>query len=157
MKLAEALILRADAQKRIRQLQERLNRSAKVQEGEQPPENPQELLAELERVIVEFTALVKRINRTNAQTAFDEGQTLTDALADRDGLMHERSVLASVIEAATGVNQYGRYGMVLTGDVKMLRAVNVAEIQKRMDALARQYRELDTRIQALNWQVDVME
>lgn len=44
MKLAEVLILRADCQKRIDQLRQRLLRSAKVQEGEQPPENPQQLL-----------------------------------------------------------------------------------------------------------------
>jgi hypothetical protein len=157
MKLAEALILRADAQKRIQQLRERLNRSARVQEGEAPPENPQELLAELQQVVIEFTDLVKRINRTNAQTVFDEAQTVTDILAERDGLMQERSALASVIEAATGVNQYTRYGMLMSGDVKILRAVNVAEIQQRMDALSRQYRELDTRIQALNWQVEVIE
>jgi len=42
MKLAEALILRADSQKRIEQLRQRLVRSAKVQEGETPPEQPQE-------------------------------------------------------------------------------------------------------------------
>ena len=47
MKLAEALVLRADVQKRIRQMQSRLNQSALVQEGEQPPEDPQALLAEL--------------------------------------------------------------------------------------------------------------
>ena len=39
MKLAEALILRADMQKRIQQLRERLNRSARVQEGDTTPEN----------------------------------------------------------------------------------------------------------------------
>ena len=157
MKLAEALILRADAQKRMQQLRERLNRSAKVQEGDTPPENPQDLLDELQRVIVEFTDLVKRINRTNAQAVFDADRTITDALAERDGLMHERNILAGVIEAATGVNPYNRYGMLPTGDIKMFRAVNVAEIQNRMDDLARQYRELDTQLQALNWQVDVVE
>ncbi len=36
MKFAEALILRADRQKRIEQLRERLVSSAKVQEGEKP-------------------------------------------------------------------------------------------------------------------------
>lgn len=35
MKLAEALILRADYQKRLAQLQQHLIRSARVQEGEQ--------------------------------------------------------------------------------------------------------------------------
>ena len=46
MKLAEILVLHADVQKRIAQMRERLKQSALVQEGEQPPENPQELLAE---------------------------------------------------------------------------------------------------------------
>lgn len=36
MNLAEALILRADAQKRVEQLRHRINNSALVQEGETP-------------------------------------------------------------------------------------------------------------------------
>lgn len=63
MKLAEALVSRADMQKRLEQLRERLRLSALVQEGEQPPENPADLLAELERLIAELTALIPRINR----------------------------------------------------------------------------------------------
>ena len=43
MKLAEALILRADCQKRIAQLKSRLLTNAKVQEGDAPAEPPQEL------------------------------------------------------------------------------------------------------------------
>lgn len=38
MKIAEALILRADIQKRISQLKARLNNNAKVQENEEPTE-----------------------------------------------------------------------------------------------------------------------
>lgn len=40
MKLSEALILRSDFQKKNEQIKERLLRSVKVQEGEEPPENP---------------------------------------------------------------------------------------------------------------------
>jgi hypothetical protein len=40
MELSEALDLRADTQKRIMQLRERLRASALVQEGEAPPEDP---------------------------------------------------------------------------------------------------------------------
>ena len=43
MKLAEALILRADCQKRIAQLKSRLLVNAKVQEGDAPAETPREL------------------------------------------------------------------------------------------------------------------
>ena len=48
MKLANALAQRADLQRRMAQLGSRLMNNAKVQEGEQPAEEPKELLAELE-------------------------------------------------------------------------------------------------------------
>lgn len=152
MKLAQALINRADAQKRIQQLRERLMRSARVQEGEKPPENPQELLEELRRVLDEFTDLVQRINRTNSATSFADGETLTDALAQRDTLALERGVLAGLAQAASHVDyRYSR------SEVKYLSTVNVANLQQQVDDLARQYRELDTTIQELNWQVELVE
>ena len=58
MKLAEALILRADHQKRLEQLKQRLLRNAKVQEGDRPAEEPGELLAELERVAADLEGLI---------------------------------------------------------------------------------------------------
>jgi hypothetical protein len=51
MKLAEALLLRADCQKRIEQLKSRLLGSARVQEGEQPPEDPEKLRPRSERFL----------------------------------------------------------------------------------------------------------
>lgn len=53
MKLANALSQRAELQTRIRQLEERLNNNAQVQEGEEPAEDPVELLRELDAVIQE--------------------------------------------------------------------------------------------------------
>jgi hypothetical protein len=155
MKLAEALILRADAQKRIQQLRERLARSARVQEGDEPPEDPQALIAELGRVVSQFTDLVKQINRTNAQTQYAPNQTLTDALADRDALALERNALAELINAAVGPQQHRfPYGL---PEVKSFRAIKVAEVQERVDDLARRYRELDSAIQAMNWNVELIE
>ena len=40
MKLAEALILRADLQKELMSLKNRINQNLLVQEGEKPSENP---------------------------------------------------------------------------------------------------------------------
>jgi hypothetical protein len=34
--------------------------------------------------------------------------------------------------------------------------INVAETQKRADELAKEYRELDARIQELNWQTELI-
>lgn len=151
MKLAEALILRADHQKRIAQLQQRLNRSARVQEGEEPPENPQELLAELETLATELTQLIQRINRTNSTTDF-HGRPLSDALAERDVLQLKRSTYTTLIDAAAV--RTDRY---MRSELRMVSTVNVANIQQQIDRLSRDYRELDAQIQALNWTTDLID
>ncbi len=152
MKLAEALILRADAQKRLAQLRQRLSNNARVQEGEAPNENPQELLAELDRALVTFNDMVKRVNRTNAAVLLNEGRTLTDALADRDTLALERVAINEVIGAAS--QQQFRYGR---SEIKYVNTVDVAALQKRADDLARRYRELDAAIQQANWNVELKD
>jgi len=151
MKLAEALIQRADAQKRIEQLRQRLARSARVQEDEQPPEDPQVLLDEANAAIDDLTGLIQQIHRTNATTAYDETRTLTDALAERDTLMLRRGVIVGVINAAQAQPRYGRM------EIKEYPTVNIGELQQQVDDLSRQYRELDTAIQQLNWTIDLIE
>lgn len=152
MKLAEALILRADCQKRIEQLRQRLAKSAQIQEGEMPPENPQTLLAELETAVSELTGLIQQINRTNSQTELESGIVLSDALARRDTLILKRSVYESLINAASyAQNRYSRT------EIKVLSTVNVAEIQAQIDRMARDYRELDTRIQGANWNTELLD
>ena len=153
MKLAEALILRADAQKRIQQLRERLARSARIQEGDTAPENPTDLLDEATRVIADWQTLVKQINRTNAQTQFDGNRTLTDALADRDALSTEHSILTNLLSQAAGQAQ-PQYAY---SPIKYFRTIDVALVQKRADDLARRFRELDSRVQAMNWTIDLIE
>lgn len=82
MKLAEALIQRADYQKRIEQLQVRMVQNARVQEGDQPAEDPNALLAEMERVAADLLLLIQRINRTNAATMLEADEmTIADAMA----------------------------------------------------------------------------
>ena len=151
MKLAEALVLRADCQKRIAQLQHRLTRNAQVQEGEQPTENPQVLLTELEGAIAELTGLIQQINRTNTATML-ENRSLTDALAERDTLQTKRNVYTRLIEAAAV--QPNRYSL---SEVRFVSTVDVAALQRQVDNLARDYRVLDTAIQALNWQTELVE
>lgn len=50
MKLAEALQERADLNRRIEQLNSRLYRNSKVQQGRNPEEDPAELISELGRL-----------------------------------------------------------------------------------------------------------
>lgn len=152
MKLAEALILRADCQKRIGQLKSRLQTNAKVQEGDVPAETPQDLIAELVRVSAELLNLIKRINRTNSTTEFAGTLTISDALAERDVLTLQRAAYVELAQEAS--ISHARYSR---SEVKYIATVDVADIQKRTDEFAKQYRELDTRIQELNWQTELVD
>ena len=152
MKLSEALVLRADSQKRIRQLGERLALSAVVQEGEQPPENPQELLAELDRLLAQLRTLITRINRTNARATLESGMTLTEALAQRDTLNLQSSILRNFARAASETTERYR-----PTEIRVLPTVDVAPLRRQLDSLAQQHRELDVAIQAANWTIDLEE
>ena len=151
MRLAEALILRADCQKRIEQLRERLIRSARVQEGEAPPEEPQPLIAQLDATINELSNLIRRINQTNSSTTLEEGMTISDALTQRDTLLLKRSVYDSVVNAA--VIRQDRYS---ASEIKSFSTVNITELQRQMDELSRQCRQLDTKIQESNWTTELI-
>ena len=152
MKLAEALILRADCQKRIEQLKARLLRSAKVQEGEEPAENPQGLLEELDRAANELSDLIKRINKTNSTTIFADELTITDALAERDVMVLRRGAFSDLASIAAM-----RHDRITRSEVKYVATVNVAEVQMRADELAKSYRELDARIQEINWKTELVD
>jgi hypothetical protein len=153
MKLAEALANRADLQRRVEQMRGRLQKSALVQEGETPPEDPQELLEETERLVSELEGYVRRINRTNLSATLADGETtLTDALARRDALALRYGILKTLVSTAS--DRLPRYGR---SEIRILPAVEVAPLRRRMDEVARERRELDTAIQAANWTTDLVE
>lgn len=152
MKLAEALILRADIQKRFQQIQQRLLNNAKVQEGDEPSEKPEELLTEIERTSNELESLIKRINKTNTNTQFTGNKSLTDALAERDVLEMKRNVYFNLANTASVSQQ--RIGR---SEIKFISIVDVKEIQKQADQFAKEYRELDAKIQELNWNTELVE
>ncbi|MFD1206596.1 MULTISPECIES: DIP1984 family protein [Sporosarcina] len=151
MKLAEALIARADYQKRIEQLKKRISQNVKTQEGEQPSEDPNALLSELDGILKELTVLVKRINQTNCSVQFDDTRTLSDALAERDQIWEKRLILSRVADEASIRND--RYSR---SEIKFVSTVDVAAIQKQVDQLSKEFREMDTKIQGLNWTIDLV-
>lgn len=152
MKLAEALIIRSDLQKRIDELQQRLIRSAKVQEGERPLENPEDLLLELDNCTNELTDIIQKIYKVNAKEVIDGIGTITDALAKREVLMLKRNTLHSLLnETSIRQNRYSG------SEIKILNTVNVSEIQKQIDDISAEYRLLDTKIQEKNWLVDITD
>ena len=127
-------------------------RNARIQEGEEPAETPAALIVELENVARELVDLIKRINKTNSTTVFADGGSIADALAERDVLVLRRSALADLAVLAST-----RSDRITRSEVKYLATVNVAETQERADELAKTYRELDARIQEMNWQTELVD
>ena len=151
MKVAEALALRADLQKRLEQLKQRLVKNARIQEGDKPEEDPVELQGDLEKAAQELTLLIQRINRTNAAARFG-ARTLADALAERDVLkIRYNSYRELAIAASTTQARMTR------SDVKFISTLSGAAIQRKADDLAKEYRELDTRIQEADWMTTLLD
>jgi len=157
MKLAEALALRSDAQKRLAQLQARAVGAARYQEGEEPPELAADLLAAARAVTEEIEALVRHINRTNASTELEPGLTITDAIAQRDVLALRRKLVTAVADAAAGdEDRLGGWRRQLRSELRQLTDVPVADLRREADDLARRYRELDVRLQEANWATELI-
>ena len=151
MKLAEALILRADLQKRIEQLRTRLNNNAKVQENDIPAENPENLLTELDDCISQLTSLIKKINKTNCNS-FSGNLSLSDMIAERDMLTLKAGILRNFIEiAGRKVELYSNK------EIRILSTVDVPSLQKELDDLSKKIREIDTELQRSNWNTDLSE
>lgn len=85
MKLAEALAIRKDKQKKIEQLKSRVLNNVRIQEGDIPSENPVELMGEMDACLKDLFALIFKINKTNMNTVSD-GRTVTEMMAERDVL-----------------------------------------------------------------------
>ena len=152
MKLAEALVERKAAQTKISELNERVQRVIFVQEGERPAEQPADLLQELERVAQRLTALIAAINCTNLQAQLPDGRTIMAAIAERDVVRMHLGVLDALIRSA-GSPHFRTRG----SEIKFVVTLDIAQVQRDRDRLAKQYRELDTAIQAVNWSVDLVE
>ena len=149
MKLAQALILRADTQKRIEQLKVRLLSNAKTQENESPSEDPKLLLKELDKLTSEL--FICSINLTNSSAKFD-GMSLTEMIAKKDALVLKANVLR---EFATSASQ--KVDLYSNSEIKILSTVDVAALQKQVDALSKEIRELEMKLQEANWTVDLVE
>jgi hypothetical protein len=150
MKLAEALLLRADLQKKIASLRERIVANAVVQEGDKPHEAPDQLLKEAFGALKDLEALVSNVNKTNLTTKLADGRTLTEAIARRDTLAQEHALLGAAIAGCR--KEPARYGV---REIKWVATLDVGKLQKQADDLAKSIRELNALIQQANWGADL--
>ncbi len=149
MKLAEGLSIRKDLQTRIEQIKARLLNNMKVQEGDQPTENPAELMKELDGCLKQLEEYIFRINATNMHTVKD-GKTLTQMMAERDVLGKRLQVLREAFDRASqSQDRYGR------NEIKYVTTIDVPALRKQIDQYAQQFRLFDMEIQALNFSTEL--
>lgn len=151
MKLAEALSIRKDLQMRIEQLRERLTNNVRVQEGEMPYEQPEELMKELDSCLNQWQKWIYNINVTNMRTIYD-GKTLTQFQAEREVLRKRVSILRSAFDTAS--QPVGRYSR---QEIKSVTVIDVKALRKEVDKLSQQLRKLDVTIQTINFTTELIE
>jgi len=152
MKLAEALNGRKDLETRISQIRKLLGNTVKVQEGDSPTEDPEVLMSELECCLVKLERYIYDINVTNMQIVDEEGKTMTKLLAERDALKKHIDVLRHTFDQATEApSRYSR------NEIKYVITIDAKSLREKLDQLSQQYRQLDMKIQMLNFSCDLVE
>lgn len=150
MKLATALSERASLQIRLSEVQIRLNANAKVQEGDVPAENPVELIAEKDRILDELENFVTRINLTNSRTECD-GVTITELISKRDRMKKDVNIMRSFLNnASSKIDRYSKT------EILIKSTVDIAEYQKKLDVISKELRQIDEKIQELNWTTELL-
>ncbi len=123
----------------------------KVQEGDEPAEDPNELMKELDECLNRLEELIWRINLTNVKTVNEAGKTVTQLMAEKDVLTLRISTLRNTFDRAS--SQRERYSH---SEIKMVTIVDVKQLSKQIDDYSAQLRKLDIEIQALNFQTELI-
>ena len=142
MKLAEALLLRSDLLKKIEHLQNRIRPVLIVSDDKLPQEDPDSLLAQLRKAIQDLEILIVKINKTNNETLIEGEGLLMEALAKRDSLKLLSEKLRTIRSAAQINN---------SGDSNLKTTIDIKKLQIEMDQTGRAFRDIDSKIQEINW------
>lgn len=180
MKLAEALRHRADISEKLSNVRERIKDNCKIQEGDEPPEDLDELLKEADRLEFKLTKLITQIHLVNGyvtllvptfleSTNFEKaaytssalkiemdgriGKTIMEALAERDALKRRIKALERLIEASN-VTQSFNYSK---SEIKIVSLTKGLKLHEKRDKLSLYLRILDIKIQEANWKYDMDE
>jgi hypothetical protein len=149
-----SLLLRSDQQKKkIISLKQRINANVLVQDGDQPSEDPNELLKQVFSLIQEFQKLSYAIHETNALTKLNDGRSsLLALLTLRDEFVEQHKTLTAAISNTS--RESDRYS---TREIKWHKVIPVSSLQKQADDISLKLRDLNVLIQSTNWKIDLIE
>ena len=149
MKLAEALQERADLNRKTEELRRRLMHCMLVQEGEEPPEDPNELIKELDECTERLGHLIAAVNTANCRTVVN-GMTLTEIIARKDMISVRLSAYRDMVNAASQTTTRAR-----GSEIRILPVIKASQLQKTADSLAKELRLLDNLLQETNWKTEL--
>ena len=81
---------------------------------------------------------------------FHEGENLTQMIVRKDALKLRLSVMRDLLKHVVENERYARL------EIRYVRTVDVGELRKVTDNYSKQLRNLDMRLQSLNWSVDLI-
>ena len=108
------------------------------------------IIAAFIRNFAELETLIARINHTN-NAAMVDGMSLTDLLAKRDCLKQRVSIMRTFLDNASA--PVSRYSL---KEIMVYSTVDVEELQRSVDKIAKELREVDEKIQGANWTIDLI-
>lgn len=131
-------------------MKQRIGNNSVIQDGNKPHEDPSGLMSEAFGVLKELRDLIGKINAANAVKKLPDGRTLMDAIAQRDELTQQHSLLQHAISSSS--KEPDRYSMT---EIKWVACVDIQKLQKQSDDLSKRIRELNIMIQQTNWNTDL--
>ena len=153
MKLGEALNLRKHLETKVVELKNLLADCVTVQEGNEPAEKPETLMRELDECLKQLEHCIYSINVTNMRITDEDGKTMTRLLAERDILNKRIGVLNHTFKTATGADRMRHCWT----EIKTVVTIDQKNLRSQINRLSQQYRQLDTKIQAMNFTCDLAE
>src|SRR6266498_1166572 len=151
MKLAELLNERKAIKTEIKKLKERLHLAAKMQEGDsQPSESPEALKETLIGLYAILSDLIIKINRANIEIRI-EGKMIMELIAERDHAIAIAEMLHDLAGAATPKPE--RFSR---NEIRYVSTIDINSVKKEADTYSKLAREIDNKIQASNWSIEVV-
>ena len=120
-----------------------------VLDDKKPQEDPVKLLAQLRKTNQNLESIIVKINKTNNETFIGDGVTVMEALAKRDSLKLLSEKLRTIRQGAQ-LNNSGPYG-------RQMATVDIDALQIEIDQTGRAFREIDSKVQEINWLTELKE
>ena len=154
MNILEAITLKKDLEKRIENLGSRYVGNLTTLKGEKPHEDPNELLMEMDKSIIQLNDLCYRIDAADLYVKNNTGKTLIELVIERESLSKRLNVLRNALNEVT-FGSYYDYGYNSRREVEFDVVVSIETISKLFDDAEEQLRQVTSEIQKLDVKTEI--